>query len=148
MLPGPYTEDVVDSELQILARYGQNDFVIALGRRNYLLARADYGGERAAPMYSLIGTAKLTELKTEDYLRYILERIADHPINRIEELLPWDCAVAMAASSRIRRSATASAGRRRSIASVFLPSCATAAPASGLTVPNMIWPPESITAAM
>jgi hypothetical protein len=52
----------------------------------------------------------------------------------------------MAASSRIRRSATASAARRRNIASVFLPSCATAAPASGLTVPSMIWPPESITA--
>jgi hypothetical protein len=89
LAPAPCCPAPIDSELQILARYGQNDFVIALGRRNYLLARA---GERAAPMYSLIGTAKLTELKTEDYLRYILERIADHPINRIEELLPWNIA--------------------------------------------------------
>jgi hypothetical protein len=50
------------------------------------------GGERAEVIYTLIGTAKLNELDPEAYLRYILERIADHPINRIDELLPWNVA--------------------------------------------------------
>ena len=62
---------------------------VALGRKNYLFAGADCGGERAAAIYSLIGTAKLNEIDPEAYLRYVLERIAEHPINRIDELLPW-----------------------------------------------------------
>ena len=62
---------------------------VALGRKNFLFAGSDAGGERAAAMYSLIGTAKLIGLDPEAYLRYVLERIADHPINRIDELLPW-----------------------------------------------------------
>ena len=62
---------------------------IALGRKNHLFAGADIGGERAAGVYSLIGTAKLNEIDPEAYLRYVLERIAEHPINRIDELLPW-----------------------------------------------------------
>lgn len=66
---------------------------IALGRKNHLFAGADTGGERAAGIYSLIGTAKLNGLDPEAYLRYVLERIAEHPINRIEELLPWTIAV-------------------------------------------------------
>jgi transposase len=65
---------------------------VALGRKNYLFAGADCGGERAAAMYSLIGTAKLNEIDPEAYLRYVLERIAEHPINRIDELLPWNLA--------------------------------------------------------
>ena len=65
---------------------------VALGRKNYLFAGADCGGERAAAIYSLIGTAKLNELDPEPYLRYVLERIAEHPINRIEALLPWSVA--------------------------------------------------------
>jgi transposase len=69
---------------------------IALGRKNYLFAGSDAGGERAAVIYSLIGSAKLNGLDPEAYLRHVLERIADHPINRIEELLPWQVAAELA----------------------------------------------------
>ena len=65
---------------------------VALGRKNYLFAGADSGGERAARCYSLIGTAKLNGLDPEAYLRFVLERIAEHPVNRIDELLPWHVA--------------------------------------------------------
>lgn len=64
--------------------------VVALGRKNYLFAGSDAGGERAAAIYSLLGSAKLNGLDPELYLRYVLERIADHPVNRIQELLPWN----------------------------------------------------------
>jgi transposase len=63
--------------------------VAALGRKNYLFAGSDAGGERAARIYSLIGTAKLNGLDPESYLRDVLSRIAGHPIHHIEELLPW-----------------------------------------------------------
>jgi hypothetical protein len=62
---------------------------VAIGRRNYLFAGADTGGERAAVIYSLIGTAKLNGIDPEAYLRDVLARIADHPINQVNELLPW-----------------------------------------------------------
>jgi transposase len=81
--------DARDSGLQLLARYGQNDCVMALGRKNYLFAGSDAGGDRAAAIYSLVGSAKLNGLDPQAYLRHVIERIGDHPINRIEELLPW-----------------------------------------------------------
>jgi transposase len=60
-----------------------------LSRKNFLFAGADSGGERAAVLYTLLETAKLNGLDPEAYLRRVLERMADHPINRLEELLPW-----------------------------------------------------------
>jgi transposase len=66
---------------------------IALGRKNHLFAGADTGGERAAGIYSLIGTAKLNGIDPEAYLRYVLERIAEHPINKIDALLPWNASM-------------------------------------------------------
>jgi transposase len=65
---------------------------VALGRKNYLFAGSDAGGERAAAIYSLIGSTKLNGLDPEAYLREVLTSIADHPIHRIEELLPWNLA--------------------------------------------------------
>ncbi len=63
---------------------------VALGRKNYLFAGSDTGGERAAAMYTLIGSAKLNGIDPEAYLSHVLSRIADHPITRIDELLPWN----------------------------------------------------------
>lgn len=64
--------------------------VVALGRKNYLFAGSDSGGERAAAIYSLLGSAKLNGIDPEAYMTAVLRRIADHPINRIAELLPWN----------------------------------------------------------
>ncbi|WP_111877037.1 IS66 family transposase [Paracidovorax anthurii] len=70
---------------------------VALGRGNFLFMGSNAGGERAASLYSLVETAKLNGLDPEAYLREVLQRIADHPVNRIDELLPWAIAAQPAA---------------------------------------------------
>jgi transposase len=70
---------------------------VALGRKNFLFMGSDAGGERAAAFYSLVETAKLNGLDPEAYLREVFTRIAEHPINRIDELLPWNIGLQSAA---------------------------------------------------
>jgi transposase len=62
---------------------------IALGRRAWLFAGSDRGGERAAAMYTLLGTAKLNDIDPQAWLADVLRRIADHPASKLHELLPW-----------------------------------------------------------
>lgn len=63
---------------------------VSLGRKNFLFAGSDSGGERAAAMYGLIGTCKLNGINPRAYLEHVLTHIADHPITRVDELLPWN----------------------------------------------------------
>ena len=78
---------------------------VALGRGNYLFMGSDAGGERAAAIYSLVQTAKLNGLDPEAYLREVLGRIADHSINRIDELLPWNLMQSGASQTQQRQAA-------------------------------------------
>jgi len=63
---------------------------IAVGRKNWLFAGSDRGGERAAAIYTLIATAKLNDIDPQAWLEDVLRRIADHPANRLADLLPWN----------------------------------------------------------
>jgi transposase len=67
--------------------------VVALGRKNLSFRRFRLRRERAAALYSLLGTASLNALDPEFYLRHVLARIADHPIKRIHDLLPWNASL-------------------------------------------------------
>jgi transposase len=65
---------------------------IALGRKAWLFAGSDRGGERAAILYGLIVTAKLNDIDPQAWLADVLARIAGHPANRLDELMPWNWA--------------------------------------------------------
>jgi hypothetical protein len=64
---------------------------VVIGRGNNLFDGADSGGERAVAIYSLIGTAKLNGVDPEAWWRHVRPHIADHPVNRVDEFLPWHC---------------------------------------------------------
>lgn len=68
---------------------GEDGWPAALGRKAWLFAGSDRGGQRAAFMYSLIVTAKLNDVDPQAWLADVLAHIADHPLSRIDELLPW-----------------------------------------------------------
>ncbi len=82
---------ITDGRLEIDNNLAENAMrCIALGRKNYLFAGSDSGGERAASIYTIVRTAKLNGVNPEAYLRDTLAKIAEgHPISRIAELLPW-----------------------------------------------------------
>ena len=63
---------------------------IALGRKSWLFAGSDRGGQRAASLYSLIVTARLNNVDPQAWLADVLARIAEHPAHGIDELLPWN----------------------------------------------------------
>ena len=69
---------------------------VALGRKAWLFAGSDRGGERAAFMYTLIGTAKLNDVDPQAWLADVFARIADTPRSRLDELLPWNWTAASA----------------------------------------------------
>lgn len=62
---------------------------VAIGRKNFLHLGSDAGGLSAAVIYTLVGSAKLCGVDPQAYLRHVLDRIADHPSNRLDELMPW-----------------------------------------------------------
>jgi transposase len=85
------TRFVTDGRLEVDNNIAENAMrKIALGRRNFLFAGSDSGGERAASIYTLVMTARLNGLNPEAYLKEVLTKIAEgHTINRIDELMPW-----------------------------------------------------------
>jgi hypothetical protein len=98
--PSVRAADASDIGPQRPARYGQNDREIALGRKNYLFAGSDAGGERAATAYTLIETAKLNGVDPQAYFADVLTKLVNlWPESRLDELLPW----AWATSRRTNR---------------------------------------------
>ena len=86
------TRYLEDGRLEISNNAAENQIrPLKLGAKNWLFAGSDSGGHRAALFYTLIRTAVLNGLEPEAYLRDVIARIASHPINRLAELLPWNC---------------------------------------------------------
>jgi hypothetical protein len=85
------TRFVTDGRLEADNNIAENAMRgIALGRKNFLFAGSDTGGNRAASLYTIVQTAKLNGMNPEAYLRDTLTKIAEgHPISRIDELMPW-----------------------------------------------------------
>lgn len=71
---------------------------VALGRKNYLFAGSHSGAEKAAMVYSLLGSCKLQDINPYEYLKNVLQRLPEHPVNRLHELLPpnWKSAMVSA----------------------------------------------------
>ena len=63
---------------------------VALGRKSWALRRSERGGQRAAAIYTLIGTAKLNDIDPQAWLADVIARISDTPVPRLHELLPWN----------------------------------------------------------
>ena len=82
---------VTDGRLEVDNNIAENAMrIIALGRKNFLFAGSDAGGDRAAAIYTIVQTAKLNGVNPEAYLKHTLTKIAEgHPINKIDQLLPW-----------------------------------------------------------
>jgi transposase len=91
---------ITDGRLEVDNNIAENGTrCIALGRKNFLFAGSDTGGDRAASIYTIVQTAKLNGVNPEAYLRDTLTRIADgHPINRLEALMPWKMVLAKGAA--------------------------------------------------
>jgi hypothetical protein len=75
---------------------------VALGRKNWLFAGSDAGGQWAAAIYSLVETCTLNAVDPEAYLRHVLGVVADHPINRVAELLPWNLGDKLSWAGKLR----------------------------------------------
>ena len=87
------TRYVDDGRLEISNNAAENAIrPLKLGAKNWLFLGSDAGGERAAIFYTLIRSAKLNGVEPEAYLREVLTRIGEHPINRLDDLLPWNIA--------------------------------------------------------
>jgi transposase len=82
---------ITDGRLEVDNNIAENAMrCIALGRKNFLFAGSDTGGDRAASIYTIVQTAKLNDVNPETYLRDTLTKIAEgHPINKIDALMPW-----------------------------------------------------------
>ena len=90
------TRFVTDGRLEADNNIAENAMrAIVVGRKNYLFAGSDAGGDRAATIYTIVQTARMNGTNPEAYLKDVLAKIADgHPINRIAELMPWSTAIA------------------------------------------------------
>ena len=88
----PRTYGINQSKFYAAPPVGQFPVGGNTGPKNWLHAGSDAGGERAAAMYSLIGSAKLNGMDPQAYFHHVLERIAEHPVNQVSELLPWNLA--------------------------------------------------------